>query len=128
MAETLLPCPFCGGVAGVDKTNYYFEDTGEHAMSAFVVSCRLEPPRGADVPLRRRRDKRRMQRVPRVARPRVLVLPQLRSEGGERMSAVEYTRCDDGDDAAAWIRLADLIEPDGADPGPRDLARAWGWK
>lgn len=25
-------------------------------------------------------------------------------------------------------RLADLIEPDGADPGPRDLARAWGWK
>ena len=40
MAETLLPCPFCGGVAGVDKTNYYFEDTGEHAMSAFVVSCR----------------------------------------------------------------------------------------
>ena len=40
MAETLMPCPFCGGVAGVDKTNYYFEDTGEHAMSAFVVSCR----------------------------------------------------------------------------------------
>lgn len=25
-------------------------------------------------------------------------------------------------------RLADLIDPDGADPGPRDLARAWGWK
>ena len=25
-------------------------------------------------------------------------------------------------------RLADLIEPDGADPGPRDLARAWGWR
>ena len=24
--------------------------------------------------------------------------------------------------------LADLIDPDGADPGPRDLARAWGWK
>lgn len=25
-------------------------------------------------------------------------------------------------------RLADLIEPeDGSDPGPRDLARAWGW-
>lgn len=25
-------------------------------------------------------------------------------------------------------RLADLIEPeDGTDPGPRDLARAWGW-
>ena len=24
----------------MDKTNYYFEDTGEHAMSAFVVSCR----------------------------------------------------------------------------------------
>ena len=40
MAETLRPCPFCGGVAGVDKTNYYFEDTGEHAMSAFVVQCR----------------------------------------------------------------------------------------
>lgn len=40
MAETLRPCPFCGGVAGVDKTNYYFEDSGEMAMSAFVVSCR----------------------------------------------------------------------------------------
>lgn len=26
------------------------------------------------------------------------------------------------------LRLADLIEPDGADPGPRDLARAWGWE
>lgn len=25
-------------------------------------------------------------------------------------------------------RLADLIDPDGADPSPRDLARAWGWK
>lgn len=24
--------------------------------------------------------------------------------------------------------VADLIDPDGADPGPRDLARAWGWK
>lgn len=24
--------------------------------------------------------------------------------------------------------LADLIDPDGTDPGPRDLARAWGWK
>ena len=27
-----------------------------------------------------------------------------------------------------FARLADLIDPDGADPGPRDLARAWGWK
>ena len=31
-----------------------------------------------------------------------------------------------------WIgiahRLADLIDPEGgSDPGPRDLARAWGW-
>lgn len=25
------------------------------------------------------------------------------------------------------LRLVDLIEPEGADPGPRDLARAWGW-
>ena len=25
-------------------------------------------------------------------------------------------------------KLADLIDPDGADPGLRDLARAWGWK
>ena len=25
-------------------------------------------------------------------------------------------------------RLADLIDPDEAEPGPRDLARAWGWK
>lgn len=40
MTEMLKSCPFCGGVAGVDKTNYYFEDTGEHAMSAFVVQCR----------------------------------------------------------------------------------------
>ncbi len=40
MAETLRPCPFCGGTAGVDKTNYYFEDSGERAMSSFVVSCR----------------------------------------------------------------------------------------
>lgn len=40
MAETLRPCPFCGGTAGVDKTNYYFEDSGELAMSSFVVSCR----------------------------------------------------------------------------------------
>lgn len=30
--------------------------------------------------------------------------------------------------AQLFERLADLIEPDGADPGPRDLARAWGWK
>lgn len=27
-----------------------------------------------------------------------------------------------------FSRLADLIDPDGADPGPRDLERAWGWK
>lgn len=40
MAETLKPCPFCGGTAGVDKINYYFEDSGERAMSSFVVSCR----------------------------------------------------------------------------------------
>lgn len=40
MSEALLPCPSCGSEASVDKTNYYFEDTGEHAMSAFVVSCR----------------------------------------------------------------------------------------
>lgn len=30
--------------------------------------------------------------------------------------------------AALYARLADLIDPDGADPGPRDLAGAWGWK
>ena len=41
MDETIKPCPFCGGVAGVDKTNYYFEDSGELAMSAWVVSCRV---------------------------------------------------------------------------------------
>lgn len=29
---------------------------------------------------------------------------------------------------AGISRLADLIDPDGADPGPRDLAGAWGWK
>lgn len=37
--EELKPCPFCGGAAGVDKMNFCFEDTGEYAMSAFVVSC-----------------------------------------------------------------------------------------
>lgn len=31
-------------------------------------------------------------------------------------------------DANIWQRLAELIDPDGADPGPRDLATAWGWK
>ena len=29
---------------------------------------------------------------------------------------------------ALYGALADLIDPDGADPGPRDLAGAWGWK
>lgn len=34
-----------------------------------------------------------------------------------------------GKDGCDYVRrLADLIDPDGADPGPRDLARAWGWK
>ena len=53
----------------------------------------------------------------------------------------EFIDCGEVEDAlglvsddGAWyeaegvIRLADLIDPDGADPGPRDLARAWGWK
>ena len=30
--------------------------------------------------------------------------------------------------AALYASLADLIDPDGTDPGPRDLAGAWGWK
>lgn len=34
----------------------------------------------------------------------------------------------ENDAVEAWNRRADLIDPDGADPGPRDLARAWGWK
>lgn len=53
----------------------------------------------------------------------------------------EYIDCGEVEEAlglvnddGAWykadgvMRLADLIEPDGADPGPRDLAGAWGWK
>ena len=35
--------------------------------------------------------------------------------------------CDECE-VAVLDSLADLIDPDGADPGPRDLARAWGWK
>lgn len=31
-------------------------------------------------------------------------------------------------EAELFTRLADLIDPDGADHGPRDLARAWGLK
>lgn len=31
-------------------------------------------------------------------------------------------------DTYIWHHIADLIDPDGADPGPRDLDKAWGWK
>ena len=38
--DELFSCPFCGGAAGIDKTNYYYEDSGDYAMSSYVVSCR----------------------------------------------------------------------------------------
>lgn len=60
------------------------------------------------------------------------VARRLRERAGKRVlnlgELLWCIGCDDGDDAVAWNRLAELIEPDGADPGPRDLARAWGWK
>lgn len=40
MAETLKPCPYCGGEAVVDRVGYRYSDTGVHAMDAFHVSCR----------------------------------------------------------------------------------------
>lgn len=39
-----------------------------------------------------------------------------------------FIRAEKSDPASLWNRLADLIDPaDGSDPGPRDLASAWGW-
>lgn len=54
---------------------------------------------------------------------------------GPNMDAHEFARYTadvlDVDGNMTWyemeLRLVDLIEPEGADPGPRDLARAWGW-
>ena len=40
MAETLKPCPCCGGKAVVDRVGYCYSDTGDHAMDAWRVSCR----------------------------------------------------------------------------------------
>lgn len=47
------------------------------------------------------------------------------AEWGE--SVLNLLRCGDTE-GECYKALADLIDPDGADPGPRDLARAWGWK
>ena len=33
-----------------------------------------------------------------------------------------------GTEGECYAYLADLIDPDEEEPGPRDLARAWGWK
>ena len=39
MAETLEPCPFCGGEASIGRRDYFFEDSNEYAMSAHYVEC-----------------------------------------------------------------------------------------
>lgn len=35
----LLTCPFCGGMASIDRHDYYFKDTGERAITGHYVEC-----------------------------------------------------------------------------------------
>lgn len=37
--QELKPCPFCGGTASMNRREYYFEDSGEHAMTAHYAEC-----------------------------------------------------------------------------------------
>ena len=47
------------------------------------------------------------------------------ADWGERV--LNLLGCGDTEEEC-YAYLAGLIDPDGADPGPRDLAGAWGWK
>ena len=60
------------------------------------------------------------------------VAQRLRGNASQSMDwLVPWAVFNDAEQHASEVvvrRLADLIDPDGADPGPRDLARAWGWR